>query len=176
MQLFLKRVQHDVGITFVHVTHDQEEAMTMADAIAVMQGGRIEQLGTPSELYERPRTAFVAGFLGVSNLLHGTVASERSVDVEGAGPIRVADPLPARGNRVAIGVRPEKLALDGRAANTLTGTVSERAYTGVSTQYIVDTPAGSMTVFVQSSGGAVEGDPVTLGWEPEHTFVVEEAP
>ncbi len=71
MQLELKRIQHDMGITFVHVTHDQEEAMTMADTIAVMNRGKIEQLGSPTELYERPRTAFVAGFLGVSNLLYG---------------------------------------------------------------------------------------------------------
>ena len=83
MQLELKRIQNEVGITFVHVTHDQEEAMTMADTIAVMNGGRIEQLGTPAELYERPRTAFVAGFLGKSNLLEGTVA--------GDGLIRLAD-------------------------------------------------------------------------------------
>ncbi len=78
MQLFLKRIQHDLGITFIHVTHDQEEAMTMADSIAVMNGGRIEQLGSPEELYERPATAFVAGFLGVSNLLPAAV--------EGPGP------------------------------------------------------------------------------------------
>ncbi len=76
MQLELKRIQHDIGITFVHVTHDQEEAMTMADYIVVMNGGRIEQLGTPAELYERPATAFVANFLGVSNLLAGTVARD----------------------------------------------------------------------------------------------------
>ena len=73
MQLELKAIQHDIGITFVHVTHDQEEAMTMADQIAIMRAGQIEQLGTPTELYERPRTAFVAGFLGISNLLPGTV-------------------------------------------------------------------------------------------------------
>src|SRR5205807_7969570 len=76
MQLFLKRLQHEIGITFVHVTHDQEEAMTMADTIAVMSRGRIEQLGPPEELYERPRTAFVAGFLGASNLLAGTVSGD----------------------------------------------------------------------------------------------------
>src|SRR6186997_3419503 len=90
MQLELKAIQHDVGITFVHVTHDQEEAMTMADTIAVMQGGRIEQLGTPSELYERPRTAFVAGFLGVSNLLRGTVAGPASVRLETGGEVTVS--------------------------------------------------------------------------------------
>src|ERR1700751_4218421 len=79
MQLELKRIQHEVGITFVHVTHDQEEAMTMADRIVIMNGGRIEQLGMPSELYERPRTAFVAGFLGVSNLLEGSVVGDDRV-------------------------------------------------------------------------------------------------
>jgi spermidine/putrescine transport system ATP-binding protein len=175
MQLFLKRIQHDLGITFVHVTHDQEEAMTMADAIAVMNRGRIEQLGTPAELYERPRTRFVAGFLGVSNLLHGIVSGMHVVRVDGAGDVRVAGELPPEGSRVAVGVRPEKLRLAGEGANTIRGTVAERAYTGVSTQYVVETTAGSMTVFVQSSGDAVEGDAVTLGWDAESTFVVEEA-
>jgi spermidine/putrescine transport system ATP-binding protein len=177
MQLELKRIQHELGLTFVHVTHDQEEAMTMADAIAVMNHGRIEQLGTPTELYERPRTAFVAGFLGVSNLLPGSVSLEHSVriDGDGAGDVRVAGPLPAQGTRVAVGVRPEKLNLNGEGANRLPGTVRERAYTGVATQYLVETPAGIVTVFVQSSGAAAQGDAVTIGWEPESTFVVEEA-
>jgi spermidine/putrescine transport system ATP-binding protein len=175
MQLELKRIQNEVGITFVHVTHDQEEAMTMADAIAVMSNGRIEQLGTPSALYERPRTEFVAGFLGVSNLLRGTVALDDSVRVDGAGEIRVGSRLPPAGTRVAVGVRPEKLNLDGEGANTLAGTVRERAYTGVATQYLVETAAGIVTVFVQSSGAAAEGDSVTVGWDPESTFVVEEA-
>jgi spermidine/putrescine transport system ATP-binding protein len=175
MQLFLKRIQHDLGITFVHVTHDQEEAMTMADGIAVMRRGRIEQLGAPGELYERPRTRFVAGFLGVSNLLEGTVSGDRTVRVDGAGEVRVADELPPEGSRLAVGVRPEKLRLDRAGVNRISGTVSQRAYTGVSTQYVVDTGAGIMTVFVQSSGDAAEGDAVTLGWDPESTFVVEEA-
>ena len=108
MQLELKRIQHDVGITFVHVTHDQEEAMTMADTIAVMNGGRIEQLGSPTELYERPRTEFVAGFLGKSNLLAG--------EVDGPGTVRLADGTRAprlderQRGAVSIGVRPEKIA------------------------------------------------------------------
>jgi len=174
MQLFLKRIQHEIGITFVHVTHDQEEAMTMADGIAVMNRGRIEQLGTPAVLYERPRTRFVAGFLGISNLLDGAVSGEHRVRVDGAGEVRVADGLPEEGTRVAVGVRPEKLRLAGDGANTIAGRVAQRAYTGVSTQYVVDTPAGSITVFVQSSGDAAEGDAVTLGWDPESTFVVEE--
>jgi spermidine/putrescine transport system ATP-binding protein len=175
MQLELKRIQSEVGITFVHVTHDQEEAMTMADAIAVMNLGRIEQLGTPAELYERPRTEFVAGFLGISNLLRGTVAQEETVRVDGAGELRVASGLPRVGSRVAVGIRPEKLNLEGDGANTLTGVVRERAYTGVATQYLVETAAGVITVFVQSAGAAVEGDAVTIGWDPESTFVVEEA-
>src|SRR5437870_11092180 len=90
MQLELKAIQHEFGITFVHVTHDQEEAMTMADTIAVMNHGRVEQLGPPDELYERPRTAFVAGFLGVSNLLPGAVAGDGAVRLDGGGELRVA--------------------------------------------------------------------------------------
>jgi spermidine/putrescine transport system ATP-binding protein len=175
MQLELKRIQHEVGITFVHVTHDQEEAMTMADSIAVMSRGRIEQLGSPTELYEHPRTAFVAGFLGVSNLLPGTVTTAGAVRVEGTGEIQVDATLPPAGTRVQIGVRPEKLRLDDAAPNRVTGTVAERAYTGVATQYVVETSAGMLTVFVQSSGGAAEGDAVSVSWDPESTFVLEEA-
>jgi spermidine/putrescine transport system ATP-binding protein len=176
MQLFLTRIQHELGITFVHVTHDQEEAMTMADTIAVMNRGRIEQLGAPEELYERPRTAFVAGFLGVSNLLAGTV--------EGAGAVRLADgtivraDTAGRSGAVSAGVRPEKISLgEGGGANQLAGTISETAYIGVATQLVVETPAGTVQVFAQNvnSGSRVpaEESPVTLSWSPESTFVVE---
>ncbi|HEU5280358.1 MAG TPA: ABC transporter ATP-binding protein [Gaiellaceae bacterium] len=175
MQLELKRIQHEVGITFVHVTHDQEEAMTMADTIAVMNHGRIEQLGAPAELYEQPRTAFVAGFLGKSNLLEGTVVAD--------GVVRLADgsELRARTNGsqglVAIGVRPEKLALGERGANRLQGTVKESAYIGVATEVVVATPVGELTVFHQNveAGGVVPplGSPVSVSWAPEATFVVE---
>jgi spermidine/putrescine transport system ATP-binding protein len=177
MQLELKRIQHEVGITFVHVTHDQEEAMTMADGIAVMNAGRIEQLGEPRELYERPRTAFVAGFLGVSNLLEGVVAGTDTVRLDGAGVARLAAPLPAEGTRVSIGVRPEKLRLDGAGVNTLTGTVTERAYIGVSTQYVLETPAGTINVYVQnvqeSDGSTEPGRSLTVSWDPASTFVLE---
>ncbi len=177
MQLFLKRLQHDVGITFVHVTHDQEEAMTMADVIAVMNGGKIEQLGAPQELYERPRTAFVAGFLGVSNLLDGVVSGDSTVQLDGAGEVRVADKLPASGTRVAIGVRPEKVRIDGDDPNALDGTVFERAYIGVSTQYVLDTAAGRVVVYVQNADAgarpAEPGDKLRMTWDPESTFVVE---
>ncbi len=177
MQLELKRIQHEVGITFVHVTHDQEEAMTMADAIAVMKDGRIEQLGEPRELYEHPRTSFVAGFLGVSNLLAGVVSGAATVRLDGAGETRVAPALPPVGTRVAIGVRPEKLRVGGDGVNTLSGTVFECAYIGVSTQYLLDTPAGRITVYAQNVDAgttvAEPGDALTVNWDPESTFVLE---
>jgi spermidine/putrescine transport system ATP-binding protein len=175
MQLELKRIQHEVGITFVHVTHDQEEAMTMADAIAVMNRGRIEQLGAPTELYERPGTAFVAGFLGVSNLLPGVVAGENRVRLDDGTEIRVA--LAGRGGRIAVGVRPEKVRLGAGGGNELPGTVTETAYVGVATQVIVTTPAGVVSVFAQNAESGVAapapGSHVTLSWSPESTFVVE---
>ncbi len=178
MQLELKRIQHEVGITFVHVTHDQEEAMTMADRIVIMNHGRIEQLGTPSELYESPATAFVAGFLGASNLLSGTVAGQGQVRLDCGVDVRVPDAsLAGRSGAVRVGVRPEKIRLGGTESNALSGTVSERAYIGVSTQYIVDTPAGTVTVYVQNdrpgASGFAPGDRLTLAWSPDCTFVVD---
>jgi spermidine/putrescine transport system ATP-binding protein len=176
MQMELKRIQNEVGITFVHVTHDQEEAMTMADTIAVMNGGHIEQLGPPQELYERPATAFVAGFLGVSNLLPGTV--------EGADVVRLADGtlvrarVDGRSGPVSAGVRPEKITIGaGGGGNELAGTVSESAYIGVATQVVVQTAAGTVQVFSQNldPGGRVPapGTNVILSWAPESTFVVD---
>jgi spermidine/putrescine transport system ATP-binding protein len=177
MQLELKRIQHEVGITFVHVTHDQEEAMTMADRIVIMSGGRIEQLGTPSELYERPSTAFVAGFLGVSNLLAGTVAGADRVRLHDGTEVQVAhDALAGRTGAVRVGVRPEKLRLDASEPNTLEGSVTESAYIGVSTQYIVETPAGAVTAYVQNDRPGAQaltpGSLLALSWSPECTFVV----
>jgi spermidine/putrescine transport system ATP-binding protein len=174
MQLELKRIQHDVGITFVHVTHDQEEAMTMADTIAVMNGGRIEQLGSPTELYERPRNEFVAGFLGKSNLLAGVI--------DGPGAVRLGDGTLVRAETgqatgaVAIGVRPEKIAVGAGGENSLSGTVSESAYIGVATEIVVGTPVGDITVFHQNAeaGGFVPalGSQVTVTWAAASTFVV----
>ena len=186
MQLELKRIQHEVGITFLHVTHDQEEAMTMADTIAVMNGGRVEQLGSPTELYERPATAFVAGFLGVSNLLPGTVVGPGVVRIEGGTEVRLpAERLKGRTGAVAIGVRPEKIRVGGapEGENRLSGTIRELAYVGVATQLVVDTGAGPISVYVQNSESSREtahgGDAALLSWSPEATFVVdhsEEAP
>ncbi len=178
MQLFLKQLQHDVGITFIHVTHDQEEAMTMADTIAVMNRGRIEQLGAPDELYERPRTAFVAGFLGVSNLLHGTAGGDGHVRLDTGAQVRVPrDALAGRTGRVAVGVRPEKIRLGPGEENAFQGTVAERAYIGVSTQYVVRTPHGLVTLYVQNSEPAAHavapGDEVVVSFSPDAAFVVD---
>lgn len=150
--------------------------MTMADTIAVMNQGRVEQLGRPEELYERPATAFVAGFLGASNLLPGTI--------EDAGTIRLVDGtvVRARANGrvgpVAAGVRPEKITIGaGGGANELPGTVAETAYIGVATQVVVRTAAGTVQVFSQNidAGGRVPaaGTTVVLSWAPESTFVVD---
>jgi spermidine/putrescine transport system ATP-binding protein len=175
MQLELKRIQGEVGITFVHVTHDQEEAMTMADTIAVMNHGKIEQLGTPAELYERPRTAFVANFLGTSNLLDGTV--------EASGTVRLADgtlvlvDTAGSSGPVSIGVRPEKVSLGDTHPNTLSGRVKESAYIGVATQVVVTTAVGDVSVFHQNSeaGGLIPapGDNVTVSWRADSGFVVD---
>jgi spermidine/putrescine transport system ATP-binding protein len=178
MQLELKQIQHELGVTFVHVTHDQEEAMTMADSIAVMNRGRIEQLGPPDELYERPHTPFVAGFLGISNLLPGTITGPDRVRLDNGGEVSVApEALSGRTGRVAVGIRPEKIRVGFEGENSLTGTLFERAYVGVSTQYVVDTPAGRLTVYVQNAqpGGAAAapGDRIDLSWSTDSTFVVD---
>ena len=176
MQLELKRIQHEVGITFVHVTHDQEEAMTMADTIAVMNGGQIEQLGPPTELYEHPATAFVAGFLGVSNLLPGRIEERGVIRLDDGTAVRAT--VNGRTGDVAAGVRPEKITIGaGGGANELPGTVSETAYIGVATQVVVRTSAGIVQVFAQNmdAGGRVPapGTNVVLSWSPESTFVVD---
>jgi spermidine/putrescine transport system ATP-binding protein len=191
MQVELKRIQSEIGITFIFVTHDQEEAMTMSDRIAVMRHGRIEQLGAPEELYERPRTDFVAGFLGVSNLLEGEVVGRDDALVA----IRVKDGsvlrAPAEGvdgaTSVRVGVRPEKLRVTPGATgtpepdglNVLRGTILDASYIGVSTQYLVETADGHrLTVYTQNleTGGAAEaladGEQVRLTWKPQHTFVI----
>ena len=176
MQLELKRIQHEVGITFIHVTHDQEEAMTMADRIAVMNFGRVEQVGAPAELYERPQTAFVASFLGVSNLLEGEADGDGAVRLRDGTVVR-APGAGGRKGRVAVGIRPEKIRLGGAEPNRLDGIVSEASYIGVSTQYVVDTPSGAVSVYVQNSdpagGAAAPGARVTLTFSPEATFVVD---
>jgi len=174
MQLELKRIQHEMGFTFIHVTHDQEEAMTMADWIVVMNGGRIEQLGEPADLYEHPRTPFVANFLGVSNLLPGLVAGPDSVKLESGEVLHVSpSALDGRTGEVSVGIRPEKLHIDGTGVNRLAGEIVERAYVGVSTQYVVKTPLGQVSVYVQGAGSHAPGERLELSFSPEAAFVVD---
>jgi spermidine/putrescine transport system ATP-binding protein len=175
MQLELKAIQNDVGITFIHVTHDQEEAMTMADRIAIMNAGRIEQLGAPTDLYERPQTAFVASFLGISNLLPGTILGPGRVRLEDGTEVRVPEAvLNGRNGKVAVGVRPEKIRLGHAEENKLTGRLLETAYVGVATQYVLETRCGNVSVYVQNSEpGAAEQAPSQISWSPDSTFVVD---
>jgi spermidine/putrescine transport system ATP-binding protein len=175
MQLELKAIQNDVGITFIHVTHDQEEAMTMADGIAIMNAGKIDQLGTPSELYEQPKTAFVAGFLGISNLLSGTVSGPGTVRLDEGTEVRLPpEALNGRTGKVAVGVRPEKIRVGHAEENRLTGRLLETAYVGVATQYVLETRAGNVSVYVQNSEpGARDQAPTEISWSPDSTFVVD---
>ncbi|MEU4527697.1 ABC transporter ATP-binding protein [Micromonospora ureilytica] len=189
MQIELKRIQTEVGITFVHVTHDQEEAMTMADTVAVMNAGRIEQLGAPADLYEFPATAFVANFLGQSNLLAGEATGVGGGDVAvTAHGTRFSVPVGrsrADHGPVHLGVRPEKLILVGSADQVpvgyqhVTGVVTDASYVGVSTQYLLRTGWGTeLSVFAANSGTAT---PVAVGseavayWDPQHAFLLPRA-
>jgi spermidine/putrescine transport system ATP-binding protein len=190
MQIELKRIQTEVGITFVHVTHDQEEAMTMADTVAVMNHGRIEQLGRPTDLYESPQTTFVANFLGQSNLVEGTRVGVDGDDIvveTQAHKLTVPQSRSATAERsVLVGVRPEKIrmiAADGEPSapgvgeNHLPGgTVVDVSFTGVSTQYLVRMPWGQeLTVFAQNLGlfgRFEEGNRVVLSWDAGHTFLL----
>ena len=190
LQIELKRIQQDIGITFVHVTHDQEEAMSMADTIAVMNEGRIEQAGSATDLYESPRTEFVANFLGVSNLvdakLSSTAGDVGTVEThDGAKLTLPADRIGPHGSdAVRVGVRPEKITLVPAGqecpsgSNVLRGTVIVSAFLGVSIQYVIKAAGGEeLTVFAQNAEGSGPealgaGREVQLAWMPQHTFVV----
>lgn len=184
MQIELKRIQSEVGLTFIHVTHDQEEAMTMADTIAVMNAGRIEQMADPATLYENPVSTFVANFLGQSNLLMAKVTGPAQAD--GNQPARTHDHdvlvsaarVPAGITDVWIGVRPEKLRLGTAGRNQIKGTVTDVSFTGVATQYLVRMPWNyELTVVQQNDGSAraVVGENVTLSWDPGHEFVLDQS-
>jgi len=193
MQIELKQIQSEVGLTFVHVTHDQEEAMTMADTIAVMNGGRLEQVADPATLYERPSSTFVANFLGQSNLLKATVTGRTGtmaeLDVHGVSLRLPLDRLKGDTTELWLGVRPEKLRLVGSALvdgadqsdgrhleqNRLTGVVTDASFTGLATNYLVHLPWGQELMVVQQNDGtrsAARGAQVTLGWAPEHGFAL----
>ena len=158
MQVELKQIQRDVGITFVFVTHDQDEALTMSDRVAVFDGGRVAQVGTPEQVYEQPATAFVAGFVGTSNLLTGGVA--RSLI----------------GRDGTFSVRPEKISI---ADDGVPGTVAEVIYAGPVTRFVVDLDAGARMVVVEQNRrtgtaalAALRGRPVRLSWHEQHVIEI----
>ena len=190
MQIELKRIQSEVGITFIYVTHDQEEAMTMSDRLAVMNAGKMEQIGAPQEVYEFPATEFVASFLGASNLLEGVIEGSNDSIAKirlGSGAVITAPSkrLPAASGEVRVGVRPEKLTILlagdenlGEADNSIDATVTMSTYTGVGTTYQCQTDGDDeVTVYVQNISTALEpihvGERIRLSWHSEHTFVVK---
>jgi spermidine/putrescine transport system ATP-binding protein len=192
LQVELKEIQRDVGITFVYVTHDQEEALTMSDRIAVMNRGLVEQVGGPEEVYARPESTFVAGFIGVSNLMSGVVEATGAggrvrLDVGPWVDVGVADGL-AVGECCHAVVRPEKLRIEGAGAGaaeddpSVEGEVESSVYLGSSTQIVVRL-AGDvrMTVLVPNADEALRqtlpggGARVRLSWAPEHIHVVRES-
>ena len=189
MQAELKRLNRETGATFVYVTHDQDEALTMSDRIAVMNAGRVLQLGSPAEIYERPRTRFVADFIGDTNVLDGTLRSAAGaiaeVDVPGVGTLRVR--LPDGGGifpgAVTVAIRPEKLVpVDGDAApagwNTLSGTVTDSVYRGTHTHHTLLLPNGTLvTLHRQNSAAATDeafgvGSRVRVGFARESGTVL----
>jgi spermidine/putrescine transport system ATP-binding protein len=187
MQVELKRIQREVGITFVFVTHDQGEALTMSDRIAVMSNGIVEQLGSPREIYERPATKFVAGFIGTSNLFTGTVTEiidGHAVIAYGADErvvVPVADGTAGVGSELELTVRPEKMEISTSTPHgtdcAVRGVVTEIVYLGTSTNYNVRTSNGAdVMVFTQNASSAddlaVRGDSVWLSWEPRHSYAI----
>ena len=191
MQIELKAIQMEVGLTFLHVTHDQEEAMDMADTVAVMNKGHIEQMGSPEKLYDRPKTVFVSKFLGQSNLFIGQVESqtEAAVSIQVAGT-KISVPK-ARAEKhsgtIAIGVRPEKAFFHeeqpklGSDHNVIgPGEIIDIRFTGVSNQYLIEIPkVGNVTVFAQNIGKSpvIElGAKVWVSWKVEHSFGLSDLP
>ncbi|MDG1817752.1 MAG: ABC transporter ATP-binding protein [Aquiluna sp.] len=191
MQIELKAIQMEVGLTFLHVTHDQEEAMDMADTVAVMNQGHIEQMGAPEALYDRPKTAFVAKFLGQSNMFIGKVtesnAETTSIDFNGKKITGLTKRSEKTSGKIAIGVRPEKTHFHETepkadpALNILgPGEITDIRFTGVSNQYQIDIPGvGEITVFAQNVGRSpvVElGAKVFVSWKVEHSFGLADLP
>jgi spermidine/putrescine transport system ATP-binding protein len=191
MQLELKTLQREIGLTFVYVTHDQEEALTMSDRIAVMDRGSVLQVADPRTIYERPASRFVADFIGVSNFLSGRVREagvEAVIELDGGGVVRTERPAHvAAGQAVTLAVRPERMRLERAPAeavpgselgwNTLAGVVRELVYTGSDTQYFVEL-GQSGTVIVRGPNDAppeirpARGDRVWVRWEVGGTTIV----
>jgi spermidine/putrescine transport system ATP-binding protein len=190
MQLELKALNKQLGTTFIYVTHDQEEALTMSDRIAVMDSARVAQVGTPAEIYERPRTAFVAKFIGQSNFFEGQVAERTDggwLCQAGGGSFRVPDHPGLRvGGTVRLAVRPERMDVwspDGvpTGENALNGVVREMIYLGETMHVIVAVPGtGDVTVALRNEGQLIKplrwkrGDAAAVAWLPEDCRILEE--
>jgi len=200
LQLELKRIQAEVGITFVYVTHDQEEALTMSDRIAVMHAGRVEQLGTPEELYERPTSRFVADFIGTTNLLHGEIVGETGggtdIRLDSGELCRVRAGAGTVGGAIDVSLRPESIRLcstassaDGDTAErapsppttagwAIHGTIEQAAYLGAAVQYQVRSRGGlALTALApRTEARRSVGDPVALSWMPDEALVLGDRP
>ena len=181
MQVELLRIQRESGLTTIFVTHDQEEALTLSDRIAILDRARIVQQGAPSAIYERPRTRFAASFLGDANFLSGTVA-QGAVRV-GDATVLCDDALPANGTAVTLAVRPERMSMTlaaeghGGGGNAMAGVVREATYAGAVTTYRLDGPGGlALRVFVQNRDGTrfAPGAEVRLVWSPADTIRLED--
>jgi spermidine/putrescine ABC transporter ATP-binding subunit len=182
MQVELRRIQREVGITTIFVTHDQEEAMTLSDRIAILNQGKIVQVGAPLEVYERPLDRFAAGFLGVANFLEGRVASvaggEARIDLALGGEALATAVTLKAGEPALIALRPEKIGVSagdaGAGPNRLGGTITAAIFSGSSTTYRVAVGQQTVAVFQQNSTADrfQPGDRVTLHWSPEHNVLV----
>src|SRR3954454_24792857 len=179
MQVELKRIQSEVGITFVYVTHDQEEALTMSDRIAVMHAGKVEQLGTPEELYERPATRFVAGFIGSTNLLHGRVGGDGRVRLDSGDVADVAHDGLADGAEIEMSIRPEAISIVPTSAEgAIIATVEQVAYLGSTISYRLRT-AGGLGLTVESPKAGIRlpvGSEVAVTWSPGEALVLGRGP
>jgi spermidine/putrescine transport system ATP-binding protein len=179
LQLELKRIQTEVGITFVYVTHDQEEALTMSDRIAVMHAGRVEQLGTPEELYERPATRFVADFIGTTNLLRGVIEADGQVRLSSGELTRAAHDGLATGDTVELSVRPEAISLvPAEASGALRATVAQAAYLGTNVTYQVRTAGGlDLSILASKTGPRLPvGSDVAVSWPASECLVLGAGP
>ena len=179
MQIELRQIQRTVGITTIFVTHDQEEALTLSDRIAIIDQGRVVQVGAPKDVYERPETAFAAHFLGDANFFEGSAGTDSMVTTAAFGPIRTADPLPDGGASVMLAVRPEKMRLATSAEhggdNRIDGVVLQTVFSGNSVTYIVAAGGETIRVFAQNSGDQVFNidDAVSILWSARHSVVVK---
>jgi len=179
LQVELKRIQAEVGITFVYVTHDQEEALTMSDRIAVMHAGKVEQLGTPEELYERPATRFVADFIGSTNLLRGRIEADGRVRLESGEVAHVAHDGMPDGSEVEISVRPEAISIvPASADDAIKATVEQAAYLGTTISYQLRTVGGlALTVLSPKTGVRLPvGSDVAVTWSPSEALILGGGP